>query len=184
VTRSSASNSSRRACSTASARDASGPTRSPVSLACATCGAPSAVELAPGREVTVGSVAGLVGQRPRWRCTADHVTAAAAADGVADEARSQLRAAVPYARRQRLRRAEVCSVCDEPLIMPVRRTDWPVVLEGLGGAPAVVTVRLDVPATRCPACGTDHVPVRSQGDLEAAVLALLGDDPAEPRGHP
>jgi hypothetical protein len=160
------------------------PPERPVSTACATCGAPCAVEHAPGRDVTVGSVAGLVGRRPRWRCTADHVTSAAAADGVADEARTQLRAAVPYARRQRLRRAELCSVCDEPLTMPVRRTDWPVVLEGLGGAPAAVTVRLDVPATRCPACGTDHVPVRSQGDLEAAVLTLLGDDPAEPHGQP
>jgi hypothetical protein len=156
----------------------------PVSPACASCGARSSAELAPGHEVIVGSVAGLVGQRPRWRCTAGHVTSAATVDGVADEARSQLRAAVPYARGRRLRRAEGCSVCDEPLTMPVRRTEWPVVLESPGGAPGVVTLRLDVPATRCPGCGTDHVPVRSQDDLEAAVLALLGDDPAEPPVQP
>jgi transposase-like protein len=157
---------------------------SPAGPACPSCGAGTAPELGPGHEVTVGTVAGLIGPRPRWRCHAGHRTAAAAVAGGADQARSQVRAAVPYARARRLRRVETCSVCDEPLTMPVRRTDWPVVLEGLGGAPGVATVRLDVPATRCPACGTDHVPVRSQGDLEAAVLALLCDDAAPTRDQP
>jgi hypothetical protein len=141
---------------------------------CLRCGEPSGAEPGHGCEATVGSVAGVIDRSPRLRCSAGHVLPAAACPATSADAIAQVRRAVPYARARRLRRAEGCSSCDEPLTMPVRRTDWPVTLERPGGLPVVLTIRLDVPATRCPGCGTDQVPTRSQGDLEATVRALLG----------
>jgi hypothetical protein len=143
---------------------------------CPHCGAASELTLQPGREVTVGSVAGAIDHVPRLRCPAGHELPASAGPAI-DDAVAQVRAAVPFARTRRFGWGERCSIDDEPLTMPVRRTEWPVTLERPGGLPVVVTLRLDVPATRCPDCGTDHVPSRSQGDLEATVRALLADDP-------
>jgi hypothetical protein len=140
---------------------------------CPVCEAAVRLELTSGREATVGSVAGVIDRLPIVRCDAGHRSLATAAPTVIDDALRQVRAAVPYARARRLRRDEGCTSCGQPLTMPVRRTDWPVTLERPGGLDAVLTLRLDLPATRCPGCGTDHVPTRSQGDLEDTVRALL-----------
>lgn len=59
--------------------------------------------------------------------------------------------------------------------MPVRRTERPVPLAELDGLP-VVTLRFDLPTTRCAACGVDQVPTRSQADLDAATRALWTPD--------
>jgi hypothetical protein len=142
-------------------------------LSCPACDAAGALELTGGREATVGSVAGVIDRLPVVRCDAGHRTLATATAAVTGAALAQVRAAVPYARARRLRREEACSSCGQPLTMPVRRTDWPVTLERPGGLDAVLTLRLDLPATRCPGCGTDHVPTRSQGDLEDTVRGLL-----------
>jgi hypothetical protein len=140
---------------------------------CPVCDAAGALELTDGREATVGSAAGVIDRLPVVRCDAGHRSFATAVPTVTDDALRQVRAAVPYARARRLRRDEVCCGCAQPLTMPVRRTDWPVTLEGPGGLDVVLTLRLDLPATRCPGCGTDHVPTRSQADLEDTVRALL-----------
>jgi hypothetical protein len=140
---------------------------------CPVCDAAVRIELTAGREATFGSVAGVIDHLPFLRCDADHRTLPTATSAVIDAALQQVRGAVPHARARRVRRDEVCASCGEPLTMPVRRTDWPVTLERPGGLDVVLTLRLDLPATRCPGCGTDHLPTRSQGDLEGTVRALL-----------
>lgn len=37
----------------------------------------------------------------------------------------------------------------------------------------VTTLRLDLPMQRCPECGLDHLPARGQGDLTAALAAVI-----------
>jgi hypothetical protein len=140
---------------------------------CPVCEAAVRLELTAGREATVGSVSGVIDQLPFARCEAGHRTLATASPTVTEDALLQVRRAVPHARARRLRRDEVCTSCGQPLTMPVRRTDWPVTLERPGGLEAVLTLRLDLPATRCPGCSTDHLPTRSQGDLESTVRELL-----------
>jgi hypothetical protein len=140
---------------------------------CPVCRAPTVTEPGPGADASVGSVAGLASELPRGRCPAGHVSLATSSPQVVDAALAQLRRAFPYGRSRRLRRDETCAACGAVLTMPVRRTDWPVTFDRPSGLDLVVSVRFDVPATRCPACGTDHVPARSQQDLEEVLRALL-----------
>jgi hypothetical protein len=56
--------------------------------------------------------------------------------------------------------------------MPVRRTERPVTIVEVPPLP-VTTLRFDLPTTRCPECGLDQVPTRSQDDLSASVRALF-----------
>jgi hypothetical protein len=55
--------------------------------------------------------------------------------------------------------------------MPVRRTERSVTVEAPGLAP--LTLRFDLPVTRCPDCGVEQVPSRSQEDLVVVVPALF-----------
>jgi hypothetical protein len=147
---------------------------------CPICGEQGPIRFTAGHEAQVGTVAGLLEQLPRIRCPAGH-TGPATADPAATRAvLEQVRRAVGHARSTRLR-GERCAVCGARLTMPVRRTTWPVTVDEVPGVP-LLTFRFDVPSTRCPDCGVDQVPARSQGDLAATVTALCtdADDPNTP----
>ncbi|WP_130649615.1 hypothetical protein [Egicoccus halophilus] len=126
---------------------------------------------APGDECTVGTVAAVVEQRPRWRCRHGHdagpvLTAARVHDEVV--------ALVAMARRRRLRGDDRCANCGAALTMPARRTVWPLTLTDPDGTVAV-TLTLDLPATRCPDCGRDQVPARSVDDVLTTTERLFAD---------
>lgn len=139
-------------------------------VACPACGETGSVLLRGPIELTLGTVAGALERRPVVDCGAGHERPPASAGPAAVQA---VRRAVPRARRRRLRR-ETCSDCGAALVMPVRRTVRPVSIE----APQlpVLTLQLDLPMTRCPDCGRDQLPARSQADLDALAEALFADD--------
>jgi len=56
--------------------------------------------------------------------------------------------------------------------MPVRRTVRTVPLDDASPV-GVLTAHVDLPSTRCPACGMDQVPGRSQQDLATALRHAL-----------
>jgi hypothetical protein len=119
-------------------------------------------------EVTVGTVAVTLESRPAFDCPAGHDASPAELVGAAMRAVEEH---VPTA-RSRLLRADACGACGAALTMPVRRTELPVTVEAEGERP-VLTLIFDLPATRCPDCGVDQVPSRSQEDLVVAVPALF-----------
>jgi hypothetical protein len=135
--------------------------------ACPTCGVDAAIELRPGAEVTVGTVAASIERRPVVACPDDHGRSPPEVVGAAMEAAEH---GLPRA-RSRLLRGDACRACGAALTMPVRRTVRSVTIE----APdlPVLTMRFDLPSTRCPDCGTDQVPSRSQEDLVVVVPALF-----------
>jgi hypothetical protein len=142
----------------------------PATGRCPICDEQGPIALAAGRQTQAGTVAGLLEQVPQVRCPTGH-TAPATADPAATRAvLDRVRHAVGHARPTRLR-GERCAVCGARLTMPVRRTTWPVTVDEVPGVP-VLTFRFDVPSTRCPDCGVDQVPARSQADLAATVTAL------------
>jgi NAD(P)-dependent dehydrogenase (short-subunit alcohol dehydrogenase family) len=129
------------------------------------------VVVGAAREVTVGTVRALLESGWIVTCPAGHHAPPDVGAAVAAEVLDRL----PRATRRRLARTDRCVTCDAPLDMPVRRTERPVPVADVAGLP-VHTVRFDVPSTRCLACATDQVPVRSQEDLRDAVLALFAVD--------
>ncbi|MFU8841718.1 MAG: hypothetical protein ACNA8R_13520 [Nitriliruptoraceae bacterium] len=123
-----------------------------------------------------GTVAGLLEPGLELRCDQHGLQSSAAARDAA-VAVAHLR--LPRARRCRLRRT-CCGACDAPLLLPVRRTQRSLTVDG-DGLP-VHTIHLDLPLTRCPDCGVDQVPLRSQDDLDGLLDALYG--PGAVGGHP
>ncbi len=142
---------------------------------CPACGETGPVGLRGPLEVMPGTVSAVLERRPVVDCGAGHERPPASARPAADEAIAR---AIPRARQRRLRR-EVCDSCGAALTMPVRRTVRPVSVE----APdlPVLTVQIDLPMTRCPDCGRDQVPGRSQPDLDALAPALFDPDDARRR---
>lgn len=134
---------------------------------CPGCGAVGPVELGAPSEVTVGTVAVVLERQPVVACPERHGLAPSEVPGAAMDA---VRAAIPRA-RSRLFRADACRSCGEVLTMPVRRTERVVSVEP-PDAP-VLTLRFDLPMTRCPGCSVDQVPSRSQEDLVVSVPALF-----------
>jgi hypothetical protein len=122
------------------------------------------------REATVGTVAGVLERDPLVRCGHGHSAAATHDAGVADTIRQRCLTALPRARRRRLR-GDACTACGAEMTMPVRRTERGVTVDGVADLPAL-TLRFDLPMSRCPACAFDQVPSRSQADLHAVVTAL------------
>lgn len=139
-----------------------------MSLPCPSCGEPGDVELGAPREVSVGTVAVALERRPAVACPSRHdlappdaiEAAMAAADASVTRARGR-----PF-------RGDRCARCGTQLTMPVRRTRWSVTVERSGEVP-VLTLHFDLPATRCPSCGTDQVPSRSHEDLVVSVPAVF-----------
>jgi hypothetical protein len=118
----------------------------------------------------VGTVAGSIAHLPVVRCPAGHAEPATDHPEAAAAVLTTVRAAVPHA-RPRVLRGEVCATCGGRLTMPVRRSGWPVTVSDLEGLP-VLTLRFDLPSTRCPDCGVDQLPTRSQDDLVTTVGEL------------
>jgi hypothetical protein len=135
--------------------------------ACPVCDAEGPLVLAGPATVTVGTVAAAVEARPVVACPDAHGATPPEAAGAAMEAAE---AGIPRA-RSRLLRTDACRRCGAALSMPVRRTERAVTVEATGLRP--FTLRLDVPVTRCPDCGLDQVPSRSQEDLVVVVPALF-----------
>lgn len=137
-------------------------------IACPGCGRPGPVIAGRDREATVGTVAGRVERTPTVACPDGHGHPAP----VTEPALAACHEAVPRARSRALRRTDACGTCGATLTMPVRRTERAVTLAGVPHVP-VTTLRFDLPTTRCPDCGADQVPSRSQDDLDAVVAALF-----------
>jgi hypothetical protein len=135
---------------------------------CPVCRADGPVRLRGSCEVTVGTVAVALEATPVVDCPEGHESTPG---GFVGAAMSAVEALVPQA-RSRLLRADACRDCGAPLTMPVRRTERPVTVPAEGERP-VMTLMFDLPSTRCPDCGTDQVPSRSQEDLVVAVPALF-----------
>ncbi len=139
---------------------------------CPVCGSEAPVELAGGTEVTVGTIAVAVDRRPVVACPEGHrVPPAEVVDAGMTAVRDQVSCA-----RSRLLRGDACVECGDALTMPARRTVRPVTVTPPGEV-GVLTLRFDLPSTRCAACGTDQVPSRSQEDLTVAVPAVFAEDP-------
>lgn len=138
---------------------------------CPICDEEAAVVLTGGTEVTVGSVAASLEQRPVVDCAAGHRGTPSQLVGAAMETADErvVRA------RSRLLRSDACVDCGTPLTLPVRRTvkSFTVVSE----VAPVVTIHLDLPATRCPSCALDQVPSRSQEDLVVVIPAVFAASP-------
>ena len=139
-----------------------------MSLRCPVCHEAASLELRGGAEATVGTVAVTLERRPVVACVQGHE---ATPPEVVDAAMAAATSSLPRARK-RLLRQDVCSACGAALTMPVRRTVRPVTVEGAGGVP-VLTLRFEMPSTRCPECGVDQVPSRSQEDLVVSVPAVF-----------
>lgn len=138
---------------------------------CGRCGATGAVIRGADHAATVGTVAGRVERRPVVACPDGHDHPV----DLVEATRTASRDALPHARRQTLRRADRCGRCDTVLTMPVRRTERAVTVV-TDHAP-VTTLRFDLPTTRCPGCGAEQLPVRSQDDLVAVIEALFAATP-------
>lgn len=143
---------------------------------CPTCAQPGEIVLRPGQEATVGTVAVVLERRPAVACAQEHDLTPAVAVGAAMDATE---AAIPRARR-RLGRGGSCLRCRTALTMPVRRAHRVVSVEH--EALPVLTLRFDLPLTRCPDCGLDQLPRRSQEDLVVSVPAVFASQqpPTQP----
>jgi hypothetical protein len=115
-----------------------------------------------------GPVAGLLEPGLGLHC-ADH--GEQPADAARDAALTASRDRLPRARRCRLRRV-CCGACGARLVLPTRRTRRSLTVDG-SDLP-VHTVHLDVPLTRCPDCGIEHLPWGVDADLETLLRALYG----------
>jgi hypothetical protein len=135
---------------------------------CPDCQQEGPLELRGSAEVTIGTVAVALEARPVVACPQRHEATPREVVGAAMQA---VERQVPQA-RARLLRGDVCRDCRTPLTMPVRRTERPVTVESEGERP-VLTLLFDLPSSRCPDCGADQLPSRSQEDLVVAVPALF-----------
>lgn len=135
---------------------------------CAVCSTPGPVHPGPPREATVGTVLAVAESLAVVECRSGHRVPPAVAGAVT----AAVREALPHADRRRLARTDRCARCRADLSMPVRRTERPVTVAEVAPLP-VTTLRFDLPTTRCPDCGLDQVPTRSQDDLSATVEALF-----------
>ena len=96
-------------------------------------------------------------------------------------ARTAASETLPVARHSLLR-PDRCRECRQPLTMPTRRT-----VRGVTVTPddlPVVTLRFDLPMTRCAACGMDQLPARARADVDVALAALLQAAADEATGTP
>ncbi len=141
------------------------------SATCPDCGATGHLGLSAAVEVTLGTVAAVLERRPVVVCPEQHGRSPA---GLASLVADRLTTSLPHARARRLR-GDACDSCGVRLSMPVRRTTRTVSIDG-EGLP-VLTIHVDVAMTRCPECGLDQVPSRSQPDV-AGLAAILTAPPA------
>lgn len=134
---------------------------------CPVCAIEADVVLAAGTEAVVGSVAAALERRPIVACPQRHAVTPPQVVGAAMESADEriVRA------RSRLLRSDACSGCGAPLTLPARRTVKSVTV--VSAVAPVVTIELDLPATRCPACALDQVPSRSQEDLVVVIPAVF-----------
>lgn len=144
-------------------------------MRCPVCQQAGPLELHGSAEVTVGTVAVALERRPVVACPQDHQ---ATPREVVSSAMAAVEELIPQARSRLLRR-DACHACGAGLTMPVRRTERPVTVEAEGER-GVLTLVFDLPSSRCPECGADQVPSRSQEDLVVAVPALFARPPADP----
>jgi hypothetical protein len=135
---------------------------------CPVCRAEAPIELVGAAEVTVGTVAVAVERRPVIACPEGH---RATPQEVIGAAMGAVEANIPRA-VGRLLRGDACVSCRARLSMPVRRTTRAVSVEGDDERP-VLTLRFDLPSTRCPECSVEQVPSRSQEDLVVSVPAVF-----------
>jgi hypothetical protein len=140
-----------------------------MTVQCPICDEAGEVVLGPGAEVTVGTVAAALERRPVVACPHRHVATPPECSGAAMDAAE---AALPRARARWLR-DDRCRACGATLHMPVRRTERAITVTTDGVPP--VTIRLDLPLTRCPDCGLEQVPSRSQEDLVVVIPALFAE---------
>ena len=137
-------------------------------MRCPVCRQDAPLALRGSAEVSVGTVAVALEARPVVACDEDHGATPREVVGAAMAAVERL---VPQA-RSRLLRKDACHACGAALTMPVRRTERPVTVAAEDERP-VLTLLFDLPSSRCPDCGADQVPSRSQEDLVVAVPALF-----------
>jgi hypothetical protein len=134
-------------------------------------------------EISAASVAVLGERLPVDNCSCGHIEIPAELGRAARRACAD---ALPAADRRPLR-TDVCRSCRTPLTMPARRTTRAVTVSTTS-LPAV-TLRFDLPMTRCPDCGLDQLPHRARHDVVVALAALFqaaadevsGDDAIDPQ---
>lgn len=146
---------------------------------CPDCDAQARLTRGGAREAHVGSVAAALESVPELHCDAGHRSPAPNTDltvvlAAINERIAQAAGGV---------RGDRCAACRTRLTMPTRRTTRSVPVVGASSA-GVLTFHLDVPATRCPACGLDQVPRRSRADVAAAVRQALSARRRRPRPSP
>lgn len=138
-------------------------------MECPDCGESGEVVLAASTEASIGTVGVLLERRPTVACPSQHGLSPPES---VRSAMAATEAALVRAKARLLRRGDRCASCGAPLTMPVRRTKRTVTVEASGEVP-VLTLHFDLPATRCPSCGVDQLPTRSQEDLVVSVPAVF-----------
>ena len=134
---------------------------------CPACGTDRLQRTRVSQEVAAASIA-VHGEGLTVRhCACDHLEVPAELGRAARRASAE---ALPAARVRWLR-PDRCRSCARPLTMPARRTTRAVTVttETL----PIVTLRCDVPMTRCPGCGLDQLPSRARHDVAVALATLL-----------
>jgi hypothetical protein len=144
-------------------------------LACPVCQEVAELALRGPTQIAVGSVSTLVERRPVVGCAGQHEQTPPEVVGAAMLAANEQ---LPRARRKLLS-GDRCGACGTALSMPVRRTTRAITVDG-EGLP-VVTIHFDLPSSRCPDCGLDQLPTRSQEDLVVSIPAAFAAG-GEPTG--
>jgi hypothetical protein len=140
----------------------------PATTACAVCGEDFVLSTCVA-EASRGQVGALMEEAPLRACPNGHVNVDLWRGFPNEVVADVIGMLVVPSRRWWSTRAS-CSACGEDLAMPARRTVKPVTVQ-LPDAP-VFTVMLELPMSRCGACGIDNLAVR-RGSVEDALRAAL-----------
>ncbi|MEX2532553.1 MAG: hypothetical protein WD360_01165 [Nitriliruptoraceae bacterium] len=136
-----------------------------MNLSCASCATVGVLHVGLSASVDVNGITVAMNSPPVVHCPNGHQLPPS---GMVAVARAAIRHRIGQARHG-LRDREHCTACRTALSMPPRWTQIPVTIE----TPAVATLTLGVPATRCPNCGLDQLSKRAAGDLDTAVQRLF-----------
>jgi len=136
-----------------------------MNLPCTACNTIGVLHVGPAVSVDVNGITVAMDSPPTVHCPTGHKLPPS---GMIDDARAAIRQRIT-ATGHDFRGRERCVVCRTSLSMPSRWTQIPVTVE----TPAVSTLKLGVPATRCPNCGLDQLSKRAVEDLDTALTRLF-----------
>lgn len=133
----------------------------PVNERCLDCDSPALLHVRGPASATHNGVTVTLHERPELQCQAGHVST----PDLAAFVRPAIFARLPAAKHH-WRRGACCTACGTSLAMPARWTQLPVTV---AYGTVLITVTLEIPATRCPECGVDHMPRAAADDVDTVI---------------